>query len=54
MMDSLNLLEFGKLPIFTSDTPGNSCLYTYKDKTIYDLIDHLKQYGLYFAERRED
>ena len=39
---------------FTSDTPGNSCLYTYKDKTIYDLIDYLKQYGLYFAERRED
>lgn len=39
---------------FTSDTPGESFLYTHKDKTIYDLIEHLKQYGLYFAERRED
>jgi hypothetical protein len=39
---------------FTSDTPGDSFLYTYKGKNIYDLIEHLKQYGLYFAERRED
>ena len=39
---------------FNSDAPGDSFLYTYKGKNIYDLIDHLKQYGLYFAERRED
>lgn len=39
---------------FNSDAPGDSFLYTYKGKNIYDLIEHLKQYGLYFAERRED
>ncbi len=39
---------------FTYDTPGDSFLYTYRGKTVYDLVDHLKQYGLYFAERRED
>lgn len=39
---------------FTSDTPGESFLHTYKGKDVYDLVEHLKQYGLYFAERRED
>lgn len=39
---------------FTSDTPGESFLYEHKGKNIYDLVEHLKQYGLYFAERRED
>ena len=39
---------------FNSDAPGDSFLYTYNGKNIYDLIEHLKQYGLYFAERRED
>ena len=39
---------------FNSDAPGDSFLYTYTGKNIYDLIEHLKPYGLYFAERRED
>ena len=39
---------------FTQDTPGDSFLYEHKGKNIYDLVEHLKQYGLYFAERRED
>ena len=39
---------------FTSDAPGESFLHTYKGKNIYDLVEHLKQYGLYFAECRED
>lgn len=39
---------------FTSETPGESFLYKYKDKTVYDLVDALKPYGLYFAERRDN
>lgn len=39
---------------FTHDKPGDTFLYEYKGKNIYDLVEHLKQYGLYFAERRED
>lgn len=39
---------------FTQDTPGESFLYEHKGKNIYDLVEHLKQYGLYFAERRSD
>lgn len=39
---------------FTYDSPGDSFLYTHDGKNIYDLVEHLKQYGLYFAERRED
>lgn len=38
---------------FTHDEPGESFLYECKGKNIYDLVEHLKQYGLYFAERRE-
>lgn len=38
---------------FTSDAPGESFLYEHNGKNIYDLVEHLKQYGLYFAERRE-
>lgn len=39
---------------FAYDTPGDSFLYEYRGKNIYDLVEHFKQYGLYFAERRED
>lgn len=39
---------------FTQNSPGDSFLYKYEGKTVYDLVEHLKQYGLYFAERRED
>ena len=38
---------------FTDDTPDDSFAYTYKGKNIYDIVEHLKQYGLYFAERRK-
>ena len=39
---------------FTYDSPGDSFLYEHNGKNVYDLVAHLKQYGLYFAERRED
>ena len=38
---------------FTADTPGEAFVYTQDGKNIYDLVEHMKQYGLYFAERRE-
>ena len=39
---------------FTRETPGESFSYSYKGKDIYDLVEYLKQHGLYLAERRED
>lgn len=39
---------------FTQDHPGDSFLYEHKGNDIYDIVEHLKQYGLYFAERREE
>ena len=39
---------------FTQNTPGESFLYKHNGIDIYNLVEHLKQYGLYFAERRED
>ena len=38
---------------FTFDTPGDSFCYEYRGHNVYSVIEHLKQYGLYFAERRE-
>ena len=38
---------------FTDQTPGECRKVTYRGKTIYEIVDDLKQYGLYFAERRE-
>lgn len=56
--ESLDIQETADLKTawdyFTSDTPGESFLYECQGKTVYDLVEHLKQYGLYFAERRED
>ena len=37
---------------FTADTPGDSFAYVHNGENIYELLEHLKQYGLYFAERR--
>ena len=37
---------------FTAATPGDSFAYVHNGKNVYELLDHLKQYGLYFAERR--
>lgn len=39
---------------FAYDKPGESFLYEYEGKDVYDMIEYLKQYGLYFAERREN
>lgn len=39
---------------FTADTPGDSFAYSHNGKNIYDLVNHLKQYGLYFYKRCED
>ena len=39
---------------FTDETPGDSFALTFDGVDIYGLVEHLKQYGLYFAERRED
>ena len=39
---------------FTRETPGESFSYSYKGKDIYDLVEYLKQHGLYLAERREE
>lgn len=38
---------------FTAQAPGECCLYDCHGKTIYDFVEFLKPYGLYFAERRE-
>lgn len=40
--------------LFTCDSPGDAFSYTYQGCNIYGLVEHLKQYGLYLAERRED
>ena len=37
---------------FSHDTPGTTSTITVNDKNIYDLTEDLKDYGLYFAERR--
>lgn len=39
---------------FTDETPGDSFALTFDGVDIYGLVEHLKQHGLYFAERRED
>ena len=39
---------------FTHDKPGESFLYEYEGKNVYDMVEYLKRYGLYFAERREN
>ena len=39
---------------FTHDKPGESFLYEYEGKNVYDMVEYLKRYGLYFADRREN
>ena len=39
---------------FTHDKPGESFLYEHEGKNVYDMVEYLKRYGLYFAERREN
>ena len=37
---------------FTDDTPGDSFALTFDGADIYAMVERMKQYGLYFAERR--
>lgn len=57
MFESLGITEVAELKtawdFFTHDTPGECRKVTYQEKDIYEIVEHLKQYGLYFAERRE-
>ncbi len=39
---------------FTSESPGRRNTVTVENKTIWNVIEELKDSGLYFAERRED
>jgi len=39
--------------LFTHSTPGECSKITVDGRDIYEIVEHLKQYGLYFAERRE-
>ena len=39
---------------FSQDNPGESELYKKDDKTIYDVVDALKEIGLYKYEQREE
>ena len=38
---------------FTQETPGSRSVVPDRGKTIWDMIEELKEQGLYFAERRE-
>lgn len=39
---------------FSQDNPGESELYKKDGKTIYDVVDELKEIGLYKYEQREE
>lgn len=39
---------------FTQDNPGESELYKKDDKTIYDIVETLKEVGMYKYEQREE
>jgi len=39
---------------FTSEAPGECHLIRIDDRNIYDMVEELKELGLYFAERREE
>ena len=57
LFESLGITEVAELKnawnYFTSDTPGECYRISVNGKDIYDVVDSLKQKGLYFAERRE-
>ena len=38
---------------FSRETPGRTSSISIGGKSIYDIAEELKEYGLYFAERRE-
>ena len=39
---------------FTAETPGRCETISIDNKNIYDIVEELKEFGLYFAERREE
>ena len=44
----------GPWDLISRETPGRSWAITLEDRKVSDVIEALKQVGLYFAERRED
>lgn len=57
MFEGLGITEVAELKTawdyFTSETPGECYRIYDQGRDIYDVVDYLKQNGLYFAERRE-
>lgn len=39
---------------FSEETPGTSEKYEVDGKTVYDIPDQFKEWGMYFAEQREE
>ena len=39
---------------FTNDIPGHRCVITVEGKRIHEVIEELKEEGLYFSEHREE
>lgn len=58
VFDSFDIPETDNLVIawdyFSQDNPGESELYKKDGKTIYDVVDELKEIGLYKYEQREE
>lgn len=58
VFDSFDISETDNLvtawDYFTRDNPGESQLYEKDSKTIYDVVDELKEIGLYKYEQREE
>ena len=57
MFEALNIPQTDDLKtawsFFTVQTPGTCLLHECSGKNIYDLVEMLKPYGLYFGERKE-
>ncbi|MDE5670489.1 MAG: hypothetical protein K2I14_03365 [Eubacterium sp.] len=58
VFNSFDVLETDNLvtawDYFSQDNPGESELYKKDGKTIYDVVDELKEIGLYKYEQREE
>ncbi len=39
---------------FTASTPGESTRYEVKGKSVFDIPEQFKDWGMYLAERREE
>lgn len=40
--------------LFSENNPGNSCRYEFNGKNVYDLVEEMKELGLYKAETRAE